>query len=131
VPWPVYSERFLARQFVAAGAATYTIPAGTRLVLTTVAMVNQGPGLGTVDCRVGGFKVFRRVDLAVDSNTTFTTRTVGYAGEQLYLYSSGDGFAVSCHGYLLAAPGGAQGAQGDVVAPLPYVPAEPEDGALS
>lgn len=126
--WPVYSERFLARQFVPAAAAVYNIPSGTRLLLTHICMVNQGPGIATVDARVGGIKVYRRVDLAVDANITFVTRAVGYEGEQLYLYSSGDGFAVSCHGYLLSTSSSSQEPAGSIDAPLSAIPPDPMDG---
>jgi hypothetical protein len=119
----VYSERLLTAQGTS-GWHQWRVPAGRRVIVTDIAVVNS-PGLESV-CQVAlaGVAVADFRFLVKEYSVHLGLRQVIYQGEVAMIYLSDPEMAASMSGYLFADDSGATGPPASA-GPLPAAPAEP------
>lgn len=101
MPWPVYSERFIAHQSDGPAFTNVTVPAGRRAVINDVTICNPFAYQALVQVQIAGKPVFNRTLLVSDDNLHVAMRSVAYAGEVLSVYTgTGPIYVVVC-GFLL------------------------------
>jgi hypothetical protein len=123
MPWPTYSERFLA-VYGAAGYTTYYVPAGHRAVLKAVTANNPGGNAGTVQLTIAGKVAYWHRFPASVQFESFSTTLVVYGGEDLTVYTEFTTLSVFASGFLFADATGRSGPPGGAQQ-LPSLPTPP------
>lgn len=99
MPWPVYSERFIAH--TVGGAWTrYVVPSDKRAIVTHIAAVNFVTELVEVRVQVHGLDIWYRRLPAYPAADFATTRMVAYEAEHIAVYTSPGVVMVTVCGYL-------------------------------
>jgi len=107
MPWPVYSERFLHHQ--AAGTWTYTVPDGTRAIVTSISLVAGEPPPGDFQVWIGPICMAVFLPQAQLDRLYLATYQVAYQGEQIKLINKYSGQHATISGYLLKDDSGRTG----------------------
>lgn len=107
MPWPTYSERFLHHQ--GAGRWDYTVPAGTRAILTALDVINYAVPGAIIAVTIGPIFIEYLSFQAAEPVIHRSMRAVAYQGEVIALQLSMDGIHSTLSGYLMSDTSGATG----------------------
>lgn len=99
--WPVYTERFLLVSTPNV-VVTYTVPAGKRAVIMTVAGMNGSTGAVDISLQLGSPNVWIKHIPAQTFDYATGLRLAVYAGEQLKGFCSASGATLWVTGYLFS-----------------------------
>jgi len=100
VPWPVYSERFVAT--TAPNTWFYfTVPPGRRAIVKCIVVIGLGSGVGIGYSSIGPAYGLVQADPGVNKTLIFNCHQVAYAGEQIGAMRTTDNLSVAVHGFLL------------------------------
>ena len=125
MPWPTYSERFL--HHTQSGYWIYTVPVGTRAIITNIDAVETSAELGNASVAVGPVLLLNHFFRATWDSYNAVVRCVAYQGEQIVLGMNTDGVHCSVNGYLMADSSGHTGPPGGAAQlPAPELPPMPE-----
>lgn len=95
----LYSERFI-RLSTPLLLAEFTVPAGMRAVVMSVAISNTATQVGRAEVVAGGISVLARSIPARESVLEGPFRAVAYEYEGIAAYLYVEGMSLSIHGYL-------------------------------
>lgn len=100
MPARVYSERFLHKIVGAGGSETYTVPAGKRAVVRSVALATYTVAVTQLYVGIDGVAIFNLANPAANTSKQLDVRVVVYQGQQIYANSVGGDAAWSVSGHL-------------------------------
>ena len=108
MPWPVYTESFIASATTNAWV-DFVVPPGHRAILKWVSATHWGAATGELHVQVANAYVFFHAFPASTNTINVPLLAVAYAGQRLSMMFIGDSAQVHLTGYLFTDPSGRAG----------------------